>query len=91
MPKATSKSHALTFEMLRDRVDLFVCSLSPEETLNSKQASFPDRENAQRSLCVFHGLSGKQYEVWKSSYSLLIPFVFKENGGVLFCFCFCFP
>lgn len=91
MPKDTPKSHALTFEILRDNLDLFVCSLSPEETLNSKQASFPDTERVLKGvLHAFHGLPGKQYEAWKSYYSLLIPFVFKENGRVLFCCCCCF-
>lgn len=90
MPKDIPQSHALTFEILRDNLDLFVCSLSPEETLNSKQASFPDTEKVLKGvLHAFHGLPGKQYETWKSCYSLLIPFVFKENGGVLFC-CFFF-
>lgn len=90
MPKDIPQSHALTFEILRDNLDLFVCSLSPEETLNSKQASFPDTEKVLKGvLHAFHGLPGKQYEAWKSCYSLLIPFVFKENGGVLFC-CFFF-
>ena len=75
MPKDTPKSHALTFEILRDNLDLFVCSLSPEETLNSKQASFPDTEKVLKGvLYAFHGLPGKQYETWKSCYSLLIPF-----------------
>lgn len=91
VPKDTPKSHALTFEILRDNLNLFVCSLSPEETLNSKQASFPDTERVLKGvLHAFHGLPGKQYEAWKSWCSLLIPFVFKENGGVLFCCLFFF-
>lgn len=48
--KDTCKSYAITFEKLRGRLDLFVCFLSLEEILNSKQASFPFRESAPRSF-----------------------------------------
>lgn len=70
-PKDTSKSYAVTFEMLRGCFDLFVWSLSLEETLNSKQASFPRTESAPRSFASI------SWSLWEEMWDLekLLQFI----------------
>lgn len=67
--------------MLRDHLCF---SFSLIETLNSKQASFPNTERVLRGILqTLQGLPGKEYGAWKNcQFIILIPFVSNENDGV---------